>query len=146
MTNAYRYAVSLRIEHPSIDPAEITSALKLEPFRCWRAGEPRTTPIGKPLSGNWRESYWTSRDIANGEWPGVSLPTALGQVLDRLFAHRGFFHRIRAEGGRTEFFIGWYLEGNTGDVFGCDLLARMADLKIDFSPDIYPLDQPQRGL
>ncbi|MDE2183351.1 MAG: hypothetical protein KGJ78_10050 [Alphaproteobacteria bacterium] len=40
----------------------------------------------------------------------------------------------------------WFFLGNSGDVFDCDLLARMADLKIDLSLDIYPPDQPQNDI
>jgi len=35
------FEVSLRIRHPSLDPAEISKALELEPEHCFKAGEPR---------------------------------------------------------------------------------------------------------
>jgi Domain of unknown function (DUF4279) len=146
MTDAYRYAVSLRIRHPSIDPAEISAVLRLNPSRCLQAGESRATPIGTSLHGDWRESYWTSGDVAKGAWPDIASADALNRLLDQLSEHHDFFHRIRAEGGRTEFFVGWYFLGNSGDVFHYDLLARMADLKIDLSLDVYPPDQPQKNI
>ncbi|MDE2181885.1 MAG: hypothetical protein KGJ78_02565 [Alphaproteobacteria bacterium] len=68
-------------------------------------GEPRTTPIGTPLSGVWRESYWTSGDIAKGARPGDGLADALDGRLDQLSKYRNYFQHIRSEGGRTEFFI-----------------------------------------
>jgi Domain of unknown function (DUF4279) len=66
--NHYRYAISLRVTHPSLDPAEITSALQLTPSRTWRAGEPRTTPKGTPLQGVYSNTFWT-RSFVEGEFP-----------------------------------------------------------------------------
>jgi hypothetical protein len=41
-----------------------------------------------------------------------------------------------------EFFIGWLFdEGNSGDVFDHRLLARLADMNIDLSFDVYA-DEP----
>jgi hypothetical protein len=132
--------------HPSFDPRKITSTLNLVPSRSWRAGEPRSTPKGDPLDGVYQESYWTSGSIIKGKWPKVDLTTAIDKLLDRLTSHRKFFHRLRSDGGRVEFFVGWYFRGNGGDVFCYDLLARMADLKIDLSLDVYPPDQPQKHI
>jgi hypothetical protein len=67
----------------------------------------------------------------------VGLADLLGRVLDQLAPHRSFFHGIRSQGGTIEFFVGWFFDGQSGDVLDCDLLARMADLKIDLSLDVY---------
>jgi hypothetical protein len=147
LTNAYRYGISLRIRHPAIDPARITRTLVLEPSRSWRAGEPRTTPVGTPLKGIWPESYWTTGNLLRGEHPnGEDLPDAIGTLLDRLAPHRDFFHEIRGSSGTAEFFIGWFFLGNSGDVFDWHLMARLVDLKIDLSFDVYPPDQPQNDI
>jgi hypothetical protein len=135
--NSYQYKVSLRIRHPYREPADITSALGLNPSRCWRAGEPRSTPKGSPLEGNYSESYWTAR-LAEGRWPETALTVVIGDLLQQLGAHKNFFHEIRSEGGRIEFFVGWFFDRQSGGVFSSDLLAQMADLKIDLSLDVYP--------
>jgi hypothetical protein len=137
--NSYQYKISLRVRHPSLDPAEITSALGLNPSRSWRAGEVRTTPKGNPLEGRYSDSYWVVQ-LGNGRWPDKTLAAVINERLDQLARHQALFQRIRAEGGMVEFFVGWFVEGNSGDVFACDLLARMADLKIDLSLDVYPPD------
>jgi hypothetical protein len=76
----------------------------------------------------------------------VGLAVLLGRALDQLAPHRSFFHGIRSQGGTIEFFVGWFFDGDSGDVFDCDLLARMADFKIDLSVAVYgpeaPLSQP----
>jgi hypothetical protein len=145
--NAYRYSISLRLTHPSIDPAAISKALKLKPSRSWRAGDVRTTPTGSPLKGMWRETYWTSGNLLRGKWPrGKDLRDAIDELVRQFRARKNFFHKVRDEGGRIEFFIGWFFLGNSGDVLDCDLLARLAELRIDLSFDIYPPDQPQKSI
>jgi hypothetical protein len=138
--NPYRYKISLRLHHPSLDPGEITRALGLIPLRSLKAGEPRTTPKGNPLEGINRETFWTARMIED-QWPGKELPVAVNACLDQLVPQRDFFHRIRSEGGAIKLRIGWFFEGMSGGEFDCDLLARMADLKIDLSLDMYPPDR-----
>jgi hypothetical protein len=59
-----------------------------------------------------------------------------------LAPHCHFLHGFRSQGGTIELFVGWFLDGPSGDVFDCDLLARLADLKIDLSLDIYGPDAP----
>jgi hypothetical protein len=72
----------------------------------------------------------------------VRLSVLLGRALDQLAPHRPFFQRIRSQGGTIEFFVGWFFDGDSGDVFDCDLLARMADLKIDLSLNVYGPESP----
>ena len=134
---SYRYSVSLRIWHPTIDPAEITAALGLTPTAACRAGEPRNTPKGRPLKGNWRESYWTAR-LAEGNARKDDLPSTLTTTLETLLSNRAFFQRIRAEGGVTEFFIGWFMmKSMAGEILESTLLGRMAELGINLSLDLY---------
>src|SRR5262247_381678 len=96
----YHYKISLRLRHTSADPAEITSALGLNPSRCWRAGEMRSTPKGTQLSGTYTRTYWTAT-LAEGRWPGKALEDAISDLLDQLTARKDFFHRIRSEGGKV---------------------------------------------
>lgn len=138
----YRYRISLRLWHPSIDPADITHALGLQPKWLWRAGTPRRTPTGTPLRGVYPSSYWT-REITSGEWPPHDLAGATHDVLEQLVRHRTLFHRIRAEGGSSELFIGWFFNGQSGGLFGNKTLALAGDLQIDVSLDVYPPSQPQ---
>jgi len=137
----YRYQISLRVRHPAMDPAGISAAFRLDPKRCWKAGDPRMTPVGTPLSGTWRESYWVT-DVLDGDCPDKTLAVALSELAERFSPHRQFFQKIRAEGGRVEFFVGWYIDGNRGDIFDVTLLGRLADLGINLSLDIYPPINP----
>jgi len=120
-----------------MDVAKITTVLRINPSRAWQAGEPSSTPSGRLLKGNRRQSYWVAR-ISEGKYTDTQLCAAISEVLDQLMPHRAFFHQISSEGGRTEFFIGWFFEGQSGDTFDCDLLSRLGDMKIDLALDIYP--------
>jgi hypothetical protein len=133
----YRYSFSLRLRHPSMDPETITTAIGLVPSRSWRAGDPRSTPKGTPLEGMNKETYWTAA-ICKGALPETPLPDAIAISLDNLSDKRSFLNRVRSEGGTVELFIGWYFDGQSGDTFSHHLMARAADLGIDFALDIYP--------
>jgi hypothetical protein len=102
----------------------------------WRAANHAK---GKSSKGNWPQSYWTT-NCSKGKWPEKELRVAFNELLEELKQHRTFFHRMNSEDGEVEFFIGWVFDGNSGDILDCDLLGRMADLKIDLSLDIYPPD------
>jgi hypothetical protein len=141
--NPYHYKLSLRIRHPAIDPARISEALRITPSRSWRAGEPRATPKGNPLAGKWDHSYWTA-GISEDQSVHKTLKSAIREALDRLAPHRDFFHQMRSDGGTAEFFVGWFFDRNSGDIFNYDLLARAADLKIDLSFDVYPSEISQQ--
>jgi hypothetical protein len=69
--------------------------------------------------------------------PPYTLATEVSGALDQLASHRAFLHRLRVEGGRSEFFIGWYLGSQAGETFLHSTLAKMADLGIDLVLDNY---------
>ena len=133
----YTYKVSLRLRHPTTASAEFTAELGVQPSRSWEAGAPRTTPKGTPLSGVNKETYWIANYV-EGASANADLAAAVGGVLDKLAKHQAFFDALSASGGRAEFFIGWFFDGNSGDVFSWKLLGRLAQLKIDLSLDVYP--------
>ncbi|MDD3446509.1 MAG: DUF4279 domain-containing protein [Zavarzinia sp.] len=141
-TTHYHFCISLRLWHPSIAPEEITRAIGIEPRHSWNVGEARRTPKGTMLAGSNRETYWCA-DVGAGRWP-LEISAAIHDVLERLVRHRPFFHRIRAEDGRAELFIGWFFENQTGDTLTYPCLALAGDLQIDLSFDIYPPSHPQQ--
>src|SRR5262249_10273 len=52
------FHVELFIVHPTLDPADISSALGLEAHNAHRVGDPRKTPKGTPLTGNYWDTRW----------------------------------------------------------------------------------------
>lgn len=58
-----------------------------------------------------------------------------------LKAHAAFLHRITAEGGQTQYFVGFFLDRkNSGDILPHVLLEEIAALRIDLVLDIYGMD------
>jgi hypothetical protein len=72
--NPEDFSIALRIRHPSIDPAEITDRVGIEPQHAWRAGEPRRVERGEGGSALHRETYWV----------GLLPPRLPGPTLGRL--------------------------------------------------------------
>jgi hypothetical protein len=136
----YYYRTSLRVWHPSIEPALISKATSLEPSRSWRVGEQRVTPKGKPLEGTYPESYWYA-DLS-GEGPESAdqqcLEDSLWEYLGRLEKAAEFLKNVRETGGRCEIFVGLYGRWNYGFEFSPSLLSSFHRLGLALSLDVYP--------
>ncbi len=65
------FSVTFRIRHPSIDPAELSRQLGIEPQHAWRAGEPRRLESGEIGSGAYRETFWVGLLQAPSPWSGM---------------------------------------------------------------------------
>ena len=52
------FQLSLRIKHPSMDPADISKELGIEPEHSFRAGQPRHSKSGVAPATVHTESYW----------------------------------------------------------------------------------------
>jgi hypothetical protein len=132
----YRYKISLRINHPSIDPAEITAELGEEPWHWQKAGTHRRTPKGRLLTGICPTTFWVGFQ-SKGQSKDRDLPSGIEALLSRLRPHRRFLHRLRDEGGEVEFFVGWFAGEQGGDILPYELTGQLADLKVDLSLDLY---------
>jgi hypothetical protein len=116
------FQLSLRIRHPSIDPAEISRELGLEADHSFRAGEPRRPASTLGSAAVHTQSYWLAR-MDPSMWPGDPdiLPAAIQGALlvsgrEQLWIgtpevaltmcsailvrnHAAFVRRIQSEGG-----------------------------------------------
>ena len=117
--------LSLRMEHPSLDPIAFCERLELTVQRAWRAGTPRSTPKGQPLSGIHAKSYCSTRVE---EVEVYLLDFALERLCERLAAHRKYLNRLHAEGGRFTAYVSWFTDRNSGVPLGSELLGRLAQL------------------
>jgi len=81
--------------------------------------------------------------LTQGDAEQNDLPSALAAAVETLSVHRSFFERIRSEGGRAEFFIGWFMDRSmAGEILDSALLRRIGELGIDLDFDIYERDDP----
>ena|ERR1017187_8088509 len=126
------FKVSLRILHPSIDPASITSVLQLAPSQIKLAGPPRKPPYDQAVWSH-RFDCSTIRDLV----------PFLEETVSALDAQRDFLHSIVTSGGTVELFCGIMLSTNWDEVFPHTLSARLAALGIDLRLDAYPDDGGQ---
>lgn len=133
--NRFKFDVSLRVRHPSLDVMKICSEIGMTAYRKWSVGEPRETPKGKKLNGFYDETYCTFKLEHEGD---EEISSFLKRQNSLLKDKSDFFDMIIATGGNIEYFIGWYLEGNTGDVFTHDLITELSELGFSLSIDLYP--------
>jgi hypothetical protein len=121
------FQLSLRIRHPSMDPAEISKQLRIEPEHAFRAGQPRRSKSGVAPAAIHTESYWLA-PLNPASWFGSpsfaeplrlaitqehidaaiarNLTGALGLCAARFNkAHAALLHTIRSEGGETSLLV-----------------------------------------
>jgi hypothetical protein len=130
--SAYTYSVSLRVRHPTLDPAILTDTLKLDPAHSWKAGDPRQSQTGAAASGQYRDSYWSAP--LPGQMVGgatLSLEIFLGQQLLQLGRHRDFFSSLQAEGGEISLLVEIAPIANTVLTLSSTVSRRLADLNIE---------------
>lgn len=110
------------------------------------AGEPRETPTGKPLDGVYPENFYVGQIIEREEFEqpafNSDLDACIAMGLDRLQPSFEAIERLRDAGARMEFFVGWTVRGNGGAELSASSLARLGDLGIALSLDVYGKSTP----
>ena len=134
----FKFDISLRFFGKAIDISEIRLCLGFEPKFQHQIGKQRTTPKGDILDGVYETSY-CSFDYKRQQ--NEELYEMIARIVESLTPHKDLFNRIRENNGRSEFFIGWYSTGNTGDTLDYKLLGKISALKIDLALDVYGGDQ-----
>jgi hypothetical protein len=121
------FQLSLRIRHPSIDPAELSRELEIEAEHSYRAGDPRPLRSGIAPASLHAESYWLGA-LDPVKWPpDISFPghpklqiaaehlrsmatnsfsVALSMSTTRFFSkHATLLRRISSEGGQISLLV-----------------------------------------
>ena len=134
-TGIERYNVRLLVRHPSMDPSLITSTLGLTPHRTWLAGTPRTTPVGRPLSGVYKQSSWgySYRVEANRYFSRDVL-----KMVGLLEGASEFIRGVVEGGGSVNLMIGLPGTVNMGDDIPWSCLERLAALKVSLGFEVFP--------
>jgi hypothetical protein len=135
MTSKFDFHVSFRMRHPTISVKILVDALGLTPKWSWQVGEPRRTRKGAALPGRYADSYCTF-DVASGE--DGAITECLREFLAGLSSlQRDFICNVSATGGSAAFYVFWYPNGDTGEVFEADLLAMLGELGISLMLNVY---------
>jgi hypothetical protein len=118
------FQLSLRIRHPSLDPAELSREFRIEAEHSFRAGDPRPSRSGLAPASVHAESYWLGA-LNPGSWirlpledPRLQLAQqGLGAMVSRspgtaltlsarfLSLHAETLHRVRTEGGQISLLV-----------------------------------------
>jgi len=138
--SGYEFTVSLRIRHPTIDPATITGTLGIQPQHTWRAGQPRCDPAGADLGGAHRDSYWMGRlmDEPQRSSDSVSLEGAIFKTLTQLRRAQFFLEQLNAEGGVAELLVSLYAREEFRLELPSDFLTLLGRLHLAIALDVHP--------
>jgi hypothetical protein len=121
------FQLSLRIRHPSLDPAVISKELGIEPEHSFRAGESRHSRSGVAPAAVHTESYWLA-PLNPASWlgsPSFAAPRSLAIMQKHIdaavtqnlagvlglcaahfkSAHAALLHTIRSEGGEVSLLV-----------------------------------------
>ncbi|REJ97756.1 MAG: DUF4279 domain-containing protein [Planctomycetota bacterium] len=133
--NDYRFVASLHVQHPSIDPADVTAALKQEPNSVKRRGEKRRRPDGSLLTGNYDENHWSADlEIVAGH----DLPKFLHNLTDAQMRHAmDLTRRIDDTGGSVTVFIGVFADRLCDFEIPASTLRRLGNAGISVRLDYY---------
>jgi hypothetical protein len=148
------FSIALRVRHPSIDPAEVTRQLGIEPQHAWRAGEPRRVENDAAGSAVHRDTYWLGLLPPPRLGPAFALGPLTESTEERLrgaAAHpqvslyftllkmkrsTAFWREFAEQGGTVE----CLLQVHKTDRFQLDLsqalLLALVELRITLSIDI----------
>jgi hypothetical protein len=94
------FQLSLRIRHPSIDPALLSRELAIEPEHSFRAGEPRRSSSGHALSTVHGQTYWLGA-LNPAMWLDTSFPGRPKLAIAQRHLHAALEQRL-----------GWALSSN----------------------------------
>ena len=130
----------MTIKHPDLDPAVITSALRVEPQHSWKKGEPRVTPSGSPLPGLRRESYWcyTFSNVENRE-----IAELIESAVRSLPQRSTLWSELQNSGGSAMLILQVVGTKYQGAVISSELIAKLAQLGIALGIEVYAV--PQNG-
>lgn len=135
----YQYVISLRIWHPTIPEEDISKIVGRKAKHSWTAGSPRISPKGNPLGGLRDSTYWTT-ELTTGTL--ISDPIEVEQALtgfaNDLAPLSEFFNGIRGDGGKVEFFVGLFGDGNIVVDLAPSLMGRLAQAGLSICLDYYP--------
>lgn len=147
---SYPFQLSLRVRHPSIDPALISRELQIEPEHSFRAGAPRESARSAAATPVHVDSYWLATlDLSTlllGTSEGALLPelsrhtqaiafSALDGALTILTTsvlrrHSEFFRRIESEGGEVRLIVAISARKTRGFTLTPHLSRALSELRI----------------
>lgn len=136
----YEFTMSLRIRHPEIDPAQISTTLGLQAQHSWCAGEARRDSAGSALGGTYRESYWVCELMSRPELSTdqLGVESELQRVLGTLRRSCDFLQTLHDSGGATEIYISIFVREEFRLEIGGELATLLGRLGITTAIEVKP--------
>jgi hypothetical protein len=134
-----RFDVARFIVHPTLDPADIGTALGLEAHFAHRVGDRRKTPKGDLLSGNYPDTRWRHcvRHSVTDQWYAAEVT----RLVDSLELHKAFFANLKSTGGRASVVVQFLGDGYFGDEIPSATLAKLAELELALAIECFVVPQ-----
>jgi Domain of unknown function (DUF4279) len=129
------FKLTLLIRHPDFDPDLITETLKLKPFRYWRRGEPRITPKGTTLAGEWPDTRWNHVAFYEAD---RTVSVEIERWLVSLDRNGEFIRSLVSTGGDITLNLAMPGQSHRGDVIAAGTLRRAADLGVGIGIEVFP--------
>lgn len=137
-----RFSIVLLIRHPNIDPSVISDKLRLDPYSCAKAGEPKVTPKGTPLPGAWEWSSWNH--VFEYE-TDKRFFEEMERLLARLTPHKDLFLKIAKEGGQSQLYFNFPGDVNQGDTAKPSMLKLMSEIELHLGVEVFPDMKPRHS-
>lgn len=134
-----RFDVQLLIVHPTLDQAQITAALGLQPAWQHTVGTRRSTPSGTILPGTYPDTRW--RHIIRHEVGSQWFADQLDDLVDRLVPHKNFLTGLRSTGGEAQIIVAFLDDGYFGDTIRRETLAKLVELELDLGVECFAVPQ-----
>jgi hypothetical protein len=143
----YEFTLSLRIRHPTVDPATITAALGIRPQHTWQAGQPRCDPGGAEVGGKHHDSYWMGGLTEEPQLSSasVSVEAVILKTLNHLRRAQSFLEDLNAQGAVAELLVSLYARDDFRLELPSDSLTLLGRLRLTVTLDVHlhsPLKAP----
>jgi hypothetical protein len=136
----YEFTMSLRIRHPSVDPAQITRMLGIDPQHTWRAGDVRRDSAGGALGGEYRETFWMGRLMTQPKLASerIGVESELTQTLAQLRKSQDFLGSLKEQGGVAELHVSIFAREEFRLEFLPGSLALLGRLGLTVAVEVKP--------
>jgi len=136
----YEFTISLRIRHPTIDPAMITTTLGIQPQHTWRVGQPRCDPAGAEVGGVHHDSYWMGRLMDEPQLSSdrVSVERVILTTLSQLRRSQSFLEQMNAEGAVAALLVSLYAREDFRLEFPSDCLTLLGRMHLAVAFEVHP--------
>jgi len=136
----YEFTMSLRIRHPNVDPVQITRILGIDPQHTWRAGDMRRDSEGGVLDGEYRETFWMGRLMAQPQLASerIGVESELTRTLAQLRKSQDFLGSLKEQGGVAELHVSIFAREDFRLEFLPDSLALLGRLGLTVAVEVKP--------